>query len=204
MEHHDMDAMTSASTTSVESDEAGSFISNVIIQSEVSAPRSTAHKLFVLVACACAAVFLFLKKSVEEIEEFDGRPIHVLLRRPGEARAVGKTFPRESCKTLGDLKALISRSGDCGEPRTEDQVVVYNGRELRDDSMDLNQCLPGVTGGEDWVDQRVYPNHWSVVHLKQPKRRVKRVAWGFCKSYEIESPGLALVAFIALCTLGSL
>ena len=64
--------------------------------------------------------------------------------------------------------------------------------------------MPAVTGLEDWVDQRVYPNHWSVVSLKQPKRKERKVAWGLCRSYDLQSPGLALLAFAALSIIGSM
>ena len=56
-------------------------------------------------------------------------------------RCVGKSFPRQSCQTLGQLKRLISESVENAEK--EDQTVVFNGRELTDDSMALAECLPG-------------------------------------------------------------
>lgn len=156
-----------------------------------------ARKIFLLIACGCAAVFLLLRESLENLEDRDRRPIHVVVQRQGSPRPATKTFQREEVPTLGHLKALVARSLE-EDPAQITQTVVYNGRELTDEAMDIRQCVPGVTCGEDWIDQRVYPNHWSVVSLKHPKRKARSV------SYDLDHPGLALLAFLALSIVGSM
>ena len=114
---------------------------------------------------------------------------------------MGKSYPRERCKTLGQLKSAIAESMTCASP--EDQTIVFNGRELTDDEMDLGECLPSIAGDEIWLDQRVYPNHWSLINLKQPKRKIKLVSWGFCKSYDRENITLAFLLCVLISILGS-
>ncbi len=98
---------------------------------------------------------------------------------------------------MGQLKRSL------GEWPAEAMTVVYNGAELRDDALDLSQCLPGVTGHERWAAERVYPNHWSVMNLKQPKRKVACVAWGFCRTHGTHSVSLAALALLMLSIIGS-
>ena len=159
------------------------------------------RKVLLALGCLGLAAFLLIRRTAETIEERDDRPVHVALAFSGAEGARRARFPREKCRTLGDLKGLISRSEACGRPHGSSQTIVFNGRELVDDELDLGVLLPGVTGAEDWADQRVFPNAWTAQTVKEPKRRARDVSWGLCRRIEADSPGLALVAFalLALC-----
>uniref|UniRef100_A0A7S2YW96 Ubiquitin-like domain-containing protein n=1 Tax=Chloropicon laureae TaxID=464258 RepID=A0A7S2YW96_9CHLO len=161
---------------------------------DVPPSETRAHKVSLLLCAALLAGFVVLRGWVEEGLGAKS-PLHVKIDLSD--RSYTRTVPREGNCTVGQLKRSL------GDWPADALTVVYNGAELSDDSLDLSQCLPGVTGRESWAAERVYPNHWSVMNLKQPKRKVARVAWGFCKTYSTNNVSLTVLVLVVLAIIGS-
>mmetsp|Transcript_5240 Transcript_5240/g.9379 ORF Transcript_5240/g.9379 Transcript_5240/m.9379 type:complete len:266 (-) Transcript_5240:721-1518(-) len=153
----------------------------------ISKEETRGHKRFFWAACACGFVFLLLRKFIDGVEETDMRPIHVLLQRPSES-CVGKVFPRDKCRTLGELKTCVAESLE--DVTAEDQTVVFNGRELTDEAMDLGQSLQGVCH--------------DPLSCRKEHRVDQRCSWGSCRSYDLQDVGLAFLAIAMLSIFGSL